>query len=136
MMDVFGPRNQLEADLPADITAALSEELQPDDRIVCPLSIGGHIDHVLVREAVEALKLPLWFYADVPYILRNPETLESSIKGLKAQSFPVTQKGLAAWLDGIAAYKSQIKMLFEAEEKMRETIRAYWADGKNIRLWH
>ncbi len=147
--DLFLPLDPLDVDLTAEIAAALAEEIFPDDVIVCPLTIGGHVDHLLTRAAVELLQRPVRYYADMPYLLKHPESLEPAVRGLADTSYPVSEKGLAAWLDGIAAYKSQIGVLFETEEKMRESLRAHWAGGnrpvpsdivpegevEGIRLW-
>jgi LmbE family N-acetylglucosaminyl deacetylase len=133
--DVFGARHSLEAGLDREIAAALAEELRPGDTLVCPLTVGGHLDHALTRDAVEQIGRPLRYYADIPYLLNHPEALEPAARGLAADRFPVPEDALAAWLDGVAAYKSQMKMLFEAEEKMREAIRRYWADRLGVRLW-
>ncbi|MBI4730702.1 MAG: PIG-L family deacetylase [Chloroflexi bacterium] len=133
--DVFAARHPLEAGLDAEIAAALKKNLRPDDLLLCPLTIGGHLDHVLTRDAVESLGSPLHYYADIPYLLDHPEALEPATKDLHADLFPVTEAGLSAWLDGIAAYKSQMKILFEAEEKMREAVRIFWADKRGTRLW-
>ncbi|MEW6094039.1 MAG: PIG-L family deacetylase [Chloroflexota bacterium] len=133
--DVFVTPHPLEAELDAEIAAALEKELRPDDLLVCPLTIGSHVDHVLTRTAVERLGRPLRYYADIPYLLNDPEALEPATKGLRADLFPVSEDGLAAWLDGVAMYRSQIAMLFETEEKMREAIRLYWADRRGLGLW-
>jgi len=137
--EVFVPRHPLEAGLDREIAAVLDEELRPDDLLVCPLTIGGHLDHILTREAVERLgrplQYPMQYYADIPYLLDHPEAFAPATLGLMDELLPVTEEGLSAWLDGIAAYKSQMKMLFESEEKMRGAIRKYWADRRGVRLW-
>ncbi len=133
--DVFGPRHPLETKLDTSITVALKEELLPDDTVICPLTIGGHLDHVLARAAVEQIGISLHYYADIPYLLNAPDTLEMVVSGLGEKLFPVSPDGLQAWQDGILAYSSQIKMLFETEETMRQAISGYWATRQGIRLW-
>ena len=39
-----------------DIARMLDFRLTPQDTVVCPLSIGNHVDHVLTRRAVECSK--------------------------------------------------------------------------------
>jgi hypothetical protein len=68
-------------------------------------------------------------------LLDHPEALEPATNGLRADLFPVSEDGLAAWQDGIAAYRSQIVMLFETEEKMQEAIRLYWVSRHGLGLW-
>jgi hypothetical protein len=115
------------------MTAALAECLEPDDVLVCPLGIGGHVDHLLVRRAVEGLGRPLRYYADVPYVLNHPEALAPLTNGGQAEVRKVSSGGLSAWGAGIAAYASQISTLFESPEKMRELVDAYGREG--VCLW-
>jgi LmbE family N-acetylglucosaminyl deacetylase len=134
--DVFGSRHPLEAGLDVEIAEALKEELRPGDSLVCPLTIGKHLDHVLTRQAVERLGLPLRYYADIPYLLNKPEELAPAVTGMEQELFPVSTGGLAAWQEGIAAYRTQIKMLFETQEAMLQAIQGYWSANSGIRLWH
>ena len=132
-MDVFEPLHAEDAGLPAQMTAALAARLQPDDVVASPLAIGGHVDHVTVRRAVEELGRPLVYFADIPYLLDHPEELEPSTMQMQAEVKEVSPAGLVAWQDGIAAYVSQLPMLFESPEKMRAAIAAYGSEG--LRMW-
>ncbi len=132
-VDVFVEPNPAEADLPAKMTSALLPRLAPNDVLVCPLGIGGHVDHLLVRKAVEGLNRPLLYYADVPYLLNHPEALGPLTNGGQAEVQKVSSEGIDAWVTGIAAYASQMSSLFESSEKMREAIQSYGRGG--IRLW-
>ena len=134
--DVFVPIHTIEKNLHEDIAAALTSELQPGDMIVSPLAIGAHLDHVLTRLAAEQLVCPIWYYADIPYLFNHPELLGATTEDLKDTLHPISEKGLEVWQSGIAAYASQILMLFETGEKMQEAIRLYWEDQRGIRLWH
>jgi LmbE family N-acetylglucosaminyl deacetylase len=134
--DLFVPVRPDENELDENIAAALISELQPDDRIVSPLAIGGHPDHVLTRLAAERLDRPISYYADIPYHFTHPEMLVPATTGLMETRYPIPKKGLLAWQNGIVAYASQILMLFETGEKMRKAIRLYWEGSHGIRLWH
>jgi len=134
--ELFGPIHPSDEMLDSDIAAALATELQPDDQIVSPLAIGRHVDHILTRRAAEKLDHPLWYYADIPYLLNNNKGQPSATRNLLKKLFPVTKQGLGHWVKGIAAYRSQIRMLFNDEEKMKVGISLYWEDRQGIRLWH
>jgi LmbE family N-acetylglucosaminyl deacetylase len=133
--NVFVPIQPFEKNLDVEIAAALTSELQPDDRIVSPLAIGGHLDHVLTRLAAEHLDRPIWYYADVPYLIEHPEMLATATEGLKETLYPISEKGQGVWQSGTAAYATQILMLFETGEKMQEAIRLYWENKRGVRLW-
>jgi len=133
--EVFVPIHASEKDLAADIAYALNSELQPEDLVVSPLAIGGHIDHHLVLLAVEQLALPIRYYSDIPYLLNNPENLVPATLGLKNGSFPISARGLEAWQRSVAAYSSQILMLFGSVEGMQEAIQKYWEQQHGVYLW-
>jgi LmbE family N-acetylglucosaminyl deacetylase len=138
---LYNPDNLMGKIQPADrplvetVRAFLAAILKPEDTIICPLTVGGHVDHRLARAAAEGLERPLWYYADVPYLLDNPSALETFTSDMQAEVRPVSEAGLRAWQEGIAAYASQIGMLFENPEKMQEMIQSYWQSSAGIRLW-
>ncbi|NIR65608.1 MAG: hypothetical protein GWN61_15380, partial [candidate division Zixibacteria bacterium] len=48
-----------------------------DYRVVSPLAIGGHVDHVFTRRIAEGWSEALYYYADFPYSLGIPlDTLD------------------------------------------------------------
>jgi LmbE family N-acetylglucosaminyl deacetylase len=121
--------------LPERIAALLASELLEDDRLVCPLALGGHVDHVLVRQAAESLNRPIFYYADVPYVLNNPQQLEPAIITLESQLYPLSEAGLEGWLTGVAAYRSQLASLYKGTGTLNAAIRSYWAREYGLRLW-
>lgn len=132
--DIFVSPHPAEAWLPAKIAATLVERLKRDDTLVGPLAIGGHVDHIIVRSAVEQCGRLSWYYADVPYVLDRPEELNHAAAGLRPVSFPISEEGLAAWQDAIAAYASQVEMLFASKEQMQAAVRDYWAAQVGLTL--
>ena len=139
-MDVFAEMQPADADLPGKMTAALAKLLQPEDVVVCPLAIGGHVDHRIVRKAVEGLGRPLLYFVDVPYVLNHPEELEPATRSMQPETHQISEKGLQAWVKGIEQYKSQLSTLFENTEtvshldKMKEAMEHYGWEG--IRLYN
>jgi LmbE family N-acetylglucosaminyl deacetylase len=134
--EVFAPFHPFDMGLDADIAAVLAGELTEDDILVAPLAIGQHVDHRLARLAAERLQRPLRYYADIPYVLRKPELLAPAIQGMELQRYPVSEAGLHGWLEGSAAYQSQMVMVFETEAKMRSELRAEWENRHEIDLTH
>jgi LmbE family N-acetylglucosaminyl deacetylase len=134
-VEIFIPLPAAEVNLDDKIATELAAELDADDVLVCPLTIGGHPDHVLTRGAAERLGRPLRYYADIPYLLDHPETLEPAVSGMKTELHPVSEAGLAAWQAGIAAYASQIPVLFGDADKMQVKISNFLSNCHGIRLW-
>jgi LmbE family N-acetylglucosaminyl deacetylase len=132
--DLFSPIQPGETALVGKI-AALLAEIPPTARLVCPLSLGGHVDHRLVRAAAEQLPRTLWFYADFPYSARHPEELDSLLQPhLRARVIPVTAAGLKAWKCAVIAYASQISTFWQDIPAMEEEIERYCRGGGNT-LW-
>lgn len=131
------PPHAADADLPSQIADAISTRLDRDDVLVCQLSVGSHVDHVLVRQAAELLEKPLRYDIDVPYIFYKPQELGPKSAGMKESVHPVTETGLKSWKEAVLEYKSQISTLgnaFDTPEKVHESIQNYWAERQGIRL--
>ncbi|HWQ47190.1 MAG TPA: PIG-L family deacetylase [Longilinea sp.] len=112
-------------------------ELYPQRSVwVSPLSMGGHVDHRLCRATAGFLGVPLWYYADFPYINRYNIPLRPWIRGA-ANRFhqQVSPAGLTAWQNGIACYGSQISSFWPNLEAMRNEMTEYWQRGVGSRLW-
>ncbi len=120
---VDGLRRRLEA-LPAEV------------RVLAPLAVGGHVDHRLVRQAAEQAARPCWYYADLPYALRHPDSLEAATAGMSALRLPLREEEVSHWLAAAAAYRSQMAALFGSPEAMRRELRAWAGDPPQISLYH
>lgn len=132
---IFVPPNPRENDLVNEITRQVAENLTQYDTIVCPLAIGGHVDHVVTRKAIESLGRPLWYYADVPYTMRNPDALAPATREMTGKSFFISAQGLAGWQESIAAHASQITSLFADVPDMRQKVKEYAQNRSGITLW-
>ena len=90
--DIYVPPHEDDADLISRIAEAVSARLRRDDVLVCQLSVGSHVDHVLVRQAAELLRRPLLYAADIPYFFYKPHELESKAAGMQESVHPVTEE--------------------------------------------
>jgi LmbE family N-acetylglucosaminyl deacetylase len=133
--DIFVQPHEMEAHLPDQIAQSIAPLLKADDQVICQFGIGGHVDHILVRQAAERLKRPLWYTADLPYLFKQPGELAPKTAGIKAVTHPITEAGLAAWVEAILAYQSQLSSLFESSEKMKEEIYSYYSERNGFPLW-
>jgi LmbE family N-acetylglucosaminyl deacetylase len=134
--NVFVPPHEDDEDLPARIAESISARLQPTDQLVCQLGLGSHLDHVLVRRAVELLNRTVLYDVDIPYLFNFPDELAAKTAGMKAKTYRITDSGLRSWQEAIAAYKSQLNGLFDSPKAMQVQIQQYWSEYIGIRLWH
>jgi LmbE family N-acetylglucosaminyl deacetylase len=134
-LDIYTQPHAAEARLPDQIAQTIAPRLQADDRVICQLGIGDHVDHVLVRQAVERLTRPLWYAADLPYLFKGPGELASLVAGMKETLYPITEAGLRAWVEATLAYESQLSSLFESKGQVEEDIRSYYAERGGFSLW-
>jgi LmbE family N-acetylglucosaminyl deacetylase len=136
--DIFVPPHPEDAGMPAQIAAVISARLQPGDVLVCQLSVGSHVDHVLVRQGAELLGYPLRYDIDVPYIFYKREELGPKSAGMTESVHSITETGLNRWKEAALAYQSQIVVLgnaFNTPEKARESIHSFWSKQKGIGLY-
>jgi LmbE family N-acetylglucosaminyl deacetylase len=131
------PPHEQDLELPTQITDAISAQLAPDDVLVAQLSVGSHVDHVIMRQAAELLERPLLYDIDIPYMFYKPEEFAPKSAGMTESTHFIMEAGIRAWQNAILEYKSQVPFLGEAlstAENARESIRSYWSEWKGIRL--
>ncbi len=133
---LFGELDPEEDALARSLGAELRKRLPPEAQVVCPLGLGGHVDHRLTRRAAEGLGLPLWYYADYPYVEKLAGELEKlRIANWKEHVFPISAEGLRAWTQAVAAYQSQISTFWPDLQAMEAAISDYCARSGGMRLW-
>ncbi len=132
---VFDPIHPRDTGVVEAAAQQIAENLTQHDTIVCPLAIGNHVDHLLTRQAVEKLERPRWYYAEIPYTLKNTSELEAATAHLKGKTFFISPQGLAAWQKGIAAHASQLSTLFENLQDMRQQIKNYHLSRSGLTIW-
>jgi LmbE family N-acetylglucosaminyl deacetylase len=99
------------------------------DLLLVPLGIGGHIDHMLAREAVRELSYPIMHYEDVPYLLYDRCKNWSSTMPLHdARMHHVTKAGWSAKLEAIDCYASQREVLWYSPSTWRDDLTGYAMD--------
>ena len=133
--DVFTPPHEDDEDLPARMAESISARLKPTDQLVCQLALGSHLDHILVRRAVELLQHPVLYDVDIPYLFNSPDELAPKTAGMKDSLHRISEAGLRSWQDAIAAYASQISTLFASPEALLAHVHQYWAENDGLRLW-
>ena len=133
--DVFDPIHPSELSIVQDTAKMLESNILAADIIVCPFALGGHVDHIITRKAVESLGLSPWFYTDIPYLFQHPEDLGPATKGYQPKSMPISEEGLAVWQNSISAHKSQISSLFKDLQDMKDHISDYQTNNHGLSLW-
>jgi hypothetical protein len=105
----------------------LAQACDASTQVVCPLAIGGHVDHQLTRFAAERLGLGLWYYYDLPYASRGgglPAGL--SLPDGEVVSLPLAEEEIEAWASAAAEYRSQIGSFWsDAEHLLSELIELH-----------
>jgi LmbE family N-acetylglucosaminyl deacetylase len=133
---LFGEIHPGELPLVDQLSQTLRQELPEEAQVVCPLTLGGHVDHRLTRRAAELLGRRLWFYADYPYVVRSADPFQAILPAdWTSQVFPVSEAGLAAWQAAIAAHQSQISTFWSSTGVMEAAMREYWLAEGGVRLW-
>ncbi len=134
--DQFKPLEPDKSYLIPPVVDFISKNLPTDCELVAPLAIGSHRDHVLTRLAAERTGLPLWHYADYPYLIYGEHSLPDWIPpGAEEFSLEIRPAGLKAWQDGFACHRSQIPLLYVDDEDMRHSIEKYLRSGYGFSLW-
>lgn len=91
--------------------------LPPADEVLVPLGIGGHADHVLVRQAAEAVfdRNQLRYYADMPYAL-HLSNWQPFHTFLRIANTNFSSQGTPFKQEVINCYLSQIDLLLPSRQ--------------------
>lgn len=129
---LFGRLHPDEQVLVRELSQTLKEALTPEVNLVCPLGLGNHVDHQLTRAAAEHLQIPLWYYADYPYLQDVPDWQPQQMNSVQ---FAISEKGIMTWGNAVAAHQSQISTFWEDLSDMRRSIKAYSQQMGGQILW-
>jgi LmbE family N-acetylglucosaminyl deacetylase len=125
-----------ESYLIAEIADFIRKNLPEGYEVAVPLAIGSHRDHILTRCGAEALGIPLWYYADYPYLVHSDHKLSDFVpENSRRFTRGISPKGVKVWQDAFACHRSQIPLLFADEEDMRSSIARYHQGGYGATLY-
>lgn len=134
--DLFRPAREAENTLENSLLELIRQHLEPDDRIVLPLAVGGHIDHALVRKIGCRLENRRQFCPDYPYAgtLKKVEELHLP-PGAEAFIAPLTAQEVVLWQAAAACYQSQISSFWKDREALERAIATYALSSLGATLW-
>jgi len=115
------------------IRNAILDIRSSNDTLICPLTLGDHVDHRLTRAAAESTGVPLQYYADYPYVLKLD--VSTMTTNMDASVYSITPDGMSAWQDAVAAHRSQISTFWKNLDDMKSTIQFYYDWMGGIWLW-
>jgi LmbE family N-acetylglucosaminyl deacetylase len=119
-----------------DWLSGLLAQIPVGARLVCPLTLGGHVDHHLVRRAAEQAGRISAFYPDFPYAARGGGNAENCVPAGWGQTVaPLSEAALQAWVEGAALYASQLSTFWADHAALGAEYRAYARQHEGIRLW-
>lgn len=128
-------------DLLASRLCDVTERLRPTV-LWCPLALGGHVDHVLVRDAVVAIArkgMNLVFYEDVPYAAEiGEDALLSYVRVLSFDMEPVLIDISDVWRTKLSLLRGYLSQLGPQDRMAVERVascRAGLRGGRGERLW-
>lgn len=104
--------------------SALMDEVSPD-HVLGPLGMGGHVDHLIVRDALAraAPLIPCSLWEDWPYFDRT-DPCDRSL----ARAEHMSSNARTAKLRACEAYKTQLGFQFGGTAKLREAVSCQSAE--------
>ena len=94
-----------------DVAAALAVHLDGPGWVYAPSGIGGHRDHLRIRDAVLELRPDATLYADLPYALAHG--FEPPLPGYEPEEVVLDSTAAVAKVAALAAYTTQLPVLNE-----------------------
>jgi LmbE family N-acetylglucosaminyl deacetylase len=133
---MFGEIHANDEQLILSLSDKLKEMIPNDAVVVSPFGLGGHVDHIFTRKAIERLAIPILYYMDYPYVLGSFDHLkEVTSTGWRNHHFKISDEGIEFWLKSILAHESQINTFWKDEEELRESLFYYLGFYQGIVFW-
>jgi LmbE family N-acetylglucosaminyl deacetylase len=124
---LWGEVHPAEKGLVAELEARLSTlPLIRDGAVYAPLAVGQHVDHRIVRRAVEGSGHRLIYYEDFPYA-EDPRAGHAALmRGqYRAELVLLSEGALKAKIAAIACYRSQLSTFWADAVEMAAAMRAF-----------
>ena len=119
-----------------EISQFLKQNLPESCKLILPLGVGGHMDHLITRQAAEKINRPIYYYADFPYAGAHLEEISTRIPPQsKAYHFPINNVSLARWQYAVEAYTSQLSSFWPSLSQMYKAIEKYAQSPLGNCLW-
>ena len=136
---LFGELHPAEKSLAISLAGDFAH-LPTSDRVFAPLTAGHHVDHQLTRLAAEMWlgSNALTYYEEYPYALsKEAMTRELSSDNIwRSSVVQLTEAALAARIEAIACYRSQLSTFFSGYEDIVRSVSQYAQEVGGERLWH
>lgn len=137
--ELFGKVHPTDAEQVLPLILTVLDQLPTTQTTLVPLTVGNHVDHQLVRTAVEQHpRKNLIYYEDYPYA-READAVESVIANdrltLEYETESLSEKALQAKGESIAAFESQISSFFNGRSDIDAQINAYASKVGGERYW-
>lgn len=133
---IFGELHPADDDLIETTAARLKSEAYANTRLVCPLGVGGHVDHRLTIAVARKITRRLWYYADYPYAGEFFDQIAPTIPaGWRKMVFALSDADFDTWIESMSAYQSQISSFWGNLEDMRAALQIYIHKLGGAALW-
>ena len=133
---LFGSLHTTEDGLIKSLSKELARTLPLKAQVVCPLALGDHVDHQLVRRAAERIERPMLYYSDYPYVLESMDILEQMKRvGWSTIPHSISESGMVAWEEAISSHSSQISTFWSDSTSMRTALRTFRQKMAGVLLW-
>lgn len=138
--DIYSADITLEMDTVNEVISTFlkSINLNDYDEIYIPLGIGRHIDHLILRVAVETIVNEYYqstivkYYEDIPYVCSNKDVnweMELT-KSLRPYYYIINKEEFEIYIKTISMYKSQTCMIWKDNREMVQQLKRYFYNYK------
>ena len=135
---IFGDVHPAETPLVEQLATRIAS-LPFHGRLIAPLTLGHHIDHLFVRQAAEACcGAGLWFYEDYPYAQEAgalTAVIPPNDPTWQSETVPLSTTAIQAKLNSIASFKSQLSTFFNGRSDLEQQVTNYIQSVNGERLW-
>jgi LmbE family N-acetylglucosaminyl deacetylase len=132
---IFGSLHPHEDSLIYHLVATLPGVIPAGARVYSPQGLGGHVDHRLVRLAVEEMPVPVNYYFDLPYAARQGELPDDlPLTSGRQITIPLSTNEIAEWTAAVVAYRSQLSTFWTDDRGILEELTNFHDEAGGVPL--
>jgi LmbE family N-acetylglucosaminyl deacetylase len=107
--EIFGEIHPSDVKLIDEMERMLEVECENASSIYAPIGIGNHVDHQLIRRAVDRSGMDHWLYRDFPYAIRAGK-IPSTLDVPEGEQIVVhlDRDEISTWAEAVREYRTQL----------------------------
>lgn len=137
--DIFGDVHPVEANLVQSLAEKM-RSLPRAERVIAPLTVGHHVDHLLTRDAAKQVwGDQLCYYEDYPYAQKEgsaERVIAEQAGQWYSETITFSEANLQTKIEAIAAFRSQLSTFWQDRSNLVREVTGFAEQRGGEKIWY